>query len=226
MPVSRSRHQFNLWHYYWGRSVESNPTHVAALIGVLGATIIEFNKISPTAAYLLLPYLGWTSYATALTYAVWKLNPKVLLVAEPANSFSSLDYNLVSLAIIDSRKTSLGKMQHQQHTSGPTVILTACKHAWVPVHPEVANPCILTAISHPASKHTCTKGLVNGGTVRPREVRRYIHGILMEVGRSWWNQDPLYYTTHGRQAWAGFLCGTQETAQRLSHLSSPHCTCN
>ena len=40
---------------------------VAALLGVLTATIVEFQKVKPEAAYLLLPYLAWTSYAAALT---------------------------------------------------------------------------------------------------------------------------------------------------------------
>ena len=49
----------------------------AALLGVLGATIVQFNKVSPTASYLLLPYLAWTSYATALTASIYKKNPQV-----------------------------------------------------------------------------------------------------------------------------------------------------
>lgn len=49
---------------------------ITALLGVLGATIIEFNKVSPTASYLLLPYLAWTSYATALTASIYKKNPQ------------------------------------------------------------------------------------------------------------------------------------------------------
>ena len=40
---------------------------LAALLGVLTATIVEFHKVKPEAAYLLLPYLAWTSYAAALT---------------------------------------------------------------------------------------------------------------------------------------------------------------
>lgn len=52
--------------------------HGAALLGVLGATIIEFKKVSPTAAYLLLPYLAWTTYATALTASIYQKNPKVI----------------------------------------------------------------------------------------------------------------------------------------------------
>jgi tryptophan-rich sensory protein len=38
-------------------------------------TIIWFAKLSPTAAWLLVPYLCWVSFATVLTAAIWKLNP-------------------------------------------------------------------------------------------------------------------------------------------------------
>jgi len=34
-----------------------------------------FSRVRPLAAYLLVPYLGWVSYATALTWAVWQRNP-------------------------------------------------------------------------------------------------------------------------------------------------------
>lgn len=38
-------------------------------------TMIWFAKLSPTASWLLLPYLCWVSFATVLTAAIWKLNP-------------------------------------------------------------------------------------------------------------------------------------------------------
>lgn len=47
---------------------------IVGLLGVLGATIVEFKKVDPTAAYLLLPYLGWSTFATALTYNIWTKN--------------------------------------------------------------------------------------------------------------------------------------------------------
>ena len=37
-------------------------------------TIISFSKISVTAAWLLVPYICWVSFATVLNYAIWKLN--------------------------------------------------------------------------------------------------------------------------------------------------------
>jgi translocator protein len=37
-------------------------------------TIISFFKINKISAYLLIPYLLWVSYASALNYAVWQMN--------------------------------------------------------------------------------------------------------------------------------------------------------
>ncbi|DBB09927.1 TPA: hypothetical protein ACH3X3_001533 [Trebouxia sp. C0006] len=49
---------------------------ITGLLGVLTATVVEFNKVSPQAAYLLLPYLGWSTFAAGLTLDIWKRNPK------------------------------------------------------------------------------------------------------------------------------------------------------
>lgn len=38
------------------------------------ATIKAFFRLSPLAAWLLVPYLGWVTFASALNYAVWQLN--------------------------------------------------------------------------------------------------------------------------------------------------------
>jgi len=42
------------------------------------ATVIGFWRVRPLAGALLLPYLGWVSFATALNFAVWQLNPQIL----------------------------------------------------------------------------------------------------------------------------------------------------
>ncbi len=41
----------------------------------IGLTAKEFYKISKPAAYLLLPYLAWVSFAALLNFSVWTLNP-------------------------------------------------------------------------------------------------------------------------------------------------------
>jgi translocator protein len=39
------------------------------------ATIVLFFPINVGAALLLVPYLAWVTFATALNFAVWRLNP-------------------------------------------------------------------------------------------------------------------------------------------------------
>ena len=41
-------------------------------------TAIAFRRVRPLAAALLVPYLGWVSFAAALTWAIWKRNPGLL----------------------------------------------------------------------------------------------------------------------------------------------------
>lgn len=37
-------------------------------------TITWFGKINPAAAWLLVPYISWVSFASVLNYSIWKLN--------------------------------------------------------------------------------------------------------------------------------------------------------
>lgn len=42
------------------------------------ATVVGFWRVRPLAGALFLPYLCWVSFASALNYAVWHLNPLTL----------------------------------------------------------------------------------------------------------------------------------------------------
>jgi translocator protein len=41
---------------------------------VILATILIFNRVRNTAAWLLVPYLAWTCFVTLLTFSVWRMN--------------------------------------------------------------------------------------------------------------------------------------------------------
>lgn len=47
---------------------------IALLWGMIATLAILFWKIDKRAAYLLLPYLAWVSFATYLNYSIWLLN--------------------------------------------------------------------------------------------------------------------------------------------------------
>jgi tryptophan-rich sensory protein len=51
---------------------------ILLLWALIVATLISFWRINPLAGALLVPYLLWVSFASALNYSVWQLNPQVL----------------------------------------------------------------------------------------------------------------------------------------------------
>ncbi len=46
---------------------------------LIAGNIVAFWRIQMLAAALLLPYLAWVSFASVLTFAVWRLNPELLV---------------------------------------------------------------------------------------------------------------------------------------------------
>lgn len=48
---------------------------IIALWLAIVITLILFYRVSPPAAWLLIPYLLWVSYATLLNLKIWRLNP-------------------------------------------------------------------------------------------------------------------------------------------------------
>ena len=42
---------------------------------VLAATLTSFWRVTSLAGFLLAPYLAWVSFAAALNFAIWRLNP-------------------------------------------------------------------------------------------------------------------------------------------------------
>ena len=53
-------------------------TDIILLLVLIAATLIACWRIRPLAGALLVPYLLWVSFASALNYSVWQLNPQYL----------------------------------------------------------------------------------------------------------------------------------------------------
>ncbi|HLD83515.1 MAG TPA: TspO/MBR family protein [archaeon] len=49
-------------------------TEILALWAMIGATIWQFMKIDKRAAYMMVPYILWVTFAAVLNYYVWILN--------------------------------------------------------------------------------------------------------------------------------------------------------
>jgi len=51
---------------------------IVLLLALIALTIVAFWRVRPLAGLLLVPYLAWVAYATALTFAVVQRNPGAL----------------------------------------------------------------------------------------------------------------------------------------------------
>ncbi|HET7160830.1 MAG TPA: TspO/MBR family protein [Burkholderiales bacterium] len=51
---------------------------ILLLWAMIAVTMVLFWRVSRVAAALLVPYLAWVSFAVALNYAAWRLNPALL----------------------------------------------------------------------------------------------------------------------------------------------------
>lgn len=47
---------------------------IAVLWCAIAATIVAFHRVTAFAAWILVPYLAWVSFAAALNFTVWRLN--------------------------------------------------------------------------------------------------------------------------------------------------------
>ena len=64
---------FFSWHRGGAASLE-----ILLLWALILATVLAFARIQRLAAYLLLPYLAWVTFAALLCVAIWRLNPALL----------------------------------------------------------------------------------------------------------------------------------------------------
>jgi tryptophan-rich sensory protein len=66
------------WLFFVWRTGPWASIEVLALWASIVATIALFRREDRVAAALLLPYLVWVSFASALTITVWQRNPALL----------------------------------------------------------------------------------------------------------------------------------------------------
>lgn len=60
--------------FFSGRSPAAGVAVILVLWAAIVATIVELGRASRLAALLLVPYLGWVTFATVLNIEIWRLN--------------------------------------------------------------------------------------------------------------------------------------------------------
>jgi benzodiazapine receptor len=66
------------WLFFAWRRGALAAADIVLLDVLVLATIVAFWRHRPLAGALLLPYLAWVAFATALNVAVWRMNPQWL----------------------------------------------------------------------------------------------------------------------------------------------------
>lgn len=66
------------WVFFVWRQGALAFVEIIVLWCLIAATAVLFRRLNAVAAALLLPYLVWVTFASALTFATWRLNPDVL----------------------------------------------------------------------------------------------------------------------------------------------------
>ena len=66
------------WLFFAWRLGALAAVEVLILLALIVATVVAFWRTSRPAALLLVPYALWVSFASALTWALWRGNPGLL----------------------------------------------------------------------------------------------------------------------------------------------------
>jgi tryptophan-rich sensory protein len=66
------------WLFFVWRLGAAAFVEILILWTLILCTALAFWRVRPLAGALLLPYLAWVTFASALTYAVWQRNPALL----------------------------------------------------------------------------------------------------------------------------------------------------
>mgnify|MGYP003586112950 CR=1 FL=1 len=66
------------WLFFAWHQGELAFYEILLLWALIVATMSAFWRVRPLAALLLVPYLLWVTFASALAFAIWRLNPGLL----------------------------------------------------------------------------------------------------------------------------------------------------
>jgi tryptophan-rich sensory protein len=66
------------WIFFAWRMGGPALAEILLLLALVVATMVAFARVRRTAAALLVPYVLWVAYATALTVSLWRRNPGLL----------------------------------------------------------------------------------------------------------------------------------------------------
>jgi len=66
------------WLFFAWRMGAAATVEIVVLWALIAATIAAFWRHDRAAALMLLPYLAWVSFAAALCYSIWRMNPAAL----------------------------------------------------------------------------------------------------------------------------------------------------
>ncbi|MBA3589192.1 TspO/MBR family protein [Methylibium sp.] len=66
------------WLFFAWREGGLAFAEILVLWALILGTVLAFWRVRPLAGALLLPYLAWVSFASALNFSLWQLNPGLL----------------------------------------------------------------------------------------------------------------------------------------------------
>lgn len=66
------------WTFFAWQLGAVSLANIVVLLALIGVTIALFWRVQRWAAALLVPYLLWVGFATALNFTLWRMNPGIL----------------------------------------------------------------------------------------------------------------------------------------------------
>jgi benzodiazapine receptor len=63
------------WIFFRKHALGAAAVEIALMWCAIGATTVLFSQVSSPAAWLMVPYWGWVTFASMLNASIWRLNP-------------------------------------------------------------------------------------------------------------------------------------------------------